>query len=147
MNGSNQSLTIESRKETEGRQNRPSSASRRSQDRTARKAFLIITLLPIALIALMAIALVIRTWPILSAYSPADLVFGMTWKPDNGQFGFWPFITGTIWVTVVGVLLAVPACLLVSLYLSEYAHATTRSITKPILDLLAAIHPVVYGVW
>ena len=132
---------------TEGRLNRPSGASRSSQDRTVRKAFLIITMLPLFLIVVMAIALVIRTWPILSVYSPAELVFGMTWKPDNGLFGFWPFITGTVWVTVVGVLLSVPACLLVSLYLSEYAHSSTRSIAKPVLDLLAAIPPVVYGVW
>jgi phosphate transport system permease protein len=148
MNGANKILTIESRNETEGRQNRPSAASPRNrQNQTARKAFLIITLLPILLIALMAVALIIRTWPILSVYSPLKLVFGTVWKPDNGQFGFWPFITGTVWVTVVGVLLAVPACLLVAVYLSEYAHATTRSIAKPVLDLLAAIPPVVYGVW
>ena len=147
MSSQNQIIKSESMLKTEGRLNRPSGASRSSQDRTARKAFLIITMLPLFLIVVMAIALVIRTWPILSVYSPAELVFGMTWKPDNGQFGFWPFITGTIWVTVVGVLLAVPACLLVSLYLSEYAHSATRSIAKPVLDLLAAIPPVVYGVW
>ncbi|MBI3739818.1 MAG: phosphate ABC transporter permease subunit PstC, partial [Chloroflexi bacterium] len=51
------------------------------------------------------------------------------------------------WVTAVGVLLAIPPCLLVALYLSEYAHAFTRSLAKPVLDLLAAIPPVVYGVW
>jgi phosphate transport system permease protein len=147
MNGSNQSLTIESSKEKEGRQNRPSSASRNNQDRTARNAFLAITLFPILLIGFIIIALIIRTWPILSAYPVKDLIFGMTWKPDNGLFGFWPFITGTVWVTVVGVLLAVPPCLLVSIYLSEYAHSVTRSIAKPVLDLLAAIPPVVYGVW
>ncbi len=147
MNGVNQTLTTESHTETEGRQNRPSAAPRRRQDRNARRAFLVITLLPLILIVLIAGALIIRTWPILSADSPAGLIFGTIWKPDNGQFGFWPFITGTVWVTVVGVLLAVPACLLVALYLSEYAHATTRSIAKPVLDLLAAIPPVVYGVW
>src|SRR5512135_834952 len=71
----------------------------------------------------------------------------MTWKPDDGIFGFWPFITGTAWVTVVGVLLSVPPCLLVALYLSEYAHNRTRAVAKPVLDLLAAIPPVVYGLW
>jgi phosphate transport system permease protein len=147
MNGSNSTLTIKSIKETEGRHNRPSSASRTSQDRIARRAVLIITLLPLLLIVLIIIALIIRTWPILSAYSIRDLIFGTIWKPDNGKFGFWPFITGTVWVTVVGVALSVPPCLLVSLYLSEYAHSTTRSIAKPVLDLLAAIPPVVYGVW
>ena len=40
-----------------------------------------------------------------------------------------------------------PPCLLVSIYLAEYAHAKIRSIAKPVLDLLAAIPPVVYGVW
>jgi phosphate transport system permease protein len=75
------------------------------------------------------------------------LFFGIRWKPEEGSFGFWPFIMGTVWVTVVGVLLSVPPCLLVAVYLSEYAHSVTRSAAKPILDLLAAIPPVVYGVW
>jgi phosphate transport system permease protein len=43
--------------------------------------------------------------------------------------------------------LAAPACILISIYLAEYAHARTRLLAKPILDLLAAIPPVVYGVW
>jgi phosphate transport system permease protein len=88
-----------------------------------------------------------RSWPIISAYGLSDLLFGEVWKPNNGQFGFWPFILGTFWVTTVGVVLSVPACLLSSIYLAEYAHTRTRSIAKPVLDLLAAIPPVVYGVW
>jgi phosphate transport system permease protein len=54
---------------------------------------------------------------------------------------------GTVWVTAVGLILSIPACLLVSIYLAEYAHASTRTAAKPVLDLLAAIPPVVYGVW
>jgi phosphate transport system permease protein len=45
------------------------------------------------------------------------------------------------------VILSVPPCLLISIYLAEYAHVSTRSVAKPVLDLLAAIPPVVYGVW
>ena len=108
---------------------------------------MVVTLFPLFLIVFIVALLIVRTWPILSAYPAKDLIFGMIWKPDNGKFGFWPFIMGTVWVTVVGVVLAVPPCLLVSLYLSEYAHSMTRSIAKPVLDLLAAIPPVVYGVW
>ena len=108
---------------------------------------MVVTLFPLFLIVFIVLLLIVRTWPILSAYPAKDLIFGMIWKPDNGKFGFWPFIMGTVWVTVVGVVLAVPPCLLVSLYLSEYAHSMTRSIAKPVLDLLAAIPPVVYGVW
>jgi phosphate transport system permease protein len=44
-------------------------------------------------------------------------------------------------------ILAVAPCILVALYLSEYARSTTRVVAKPVLDLLAAIPPVVYGVW
>jgi phosphate transport system permease protein len=131
----------------EGRLSRPSTPVRARQDRTARRAFFIITLLPVALILIITVALFIRAWPILSTYQLTDLLFGKVWKPNSGQFGFLPFILGTIWVTVVGVLLAVPACLLTSIYLAEYAHANLRSFAKPILDVLAAIPPVVYGVW
>ena len=91
-------------------------------------------------------ALLIRAWPILSAYPLSDLLLGKTWKPNDGLFGFRPFILGTVWVTIVGLLLAVPPCLMVSIYLAEYAHARMRAVAKPILDLLAAIPPVVYGV-
>jgi phosphate transport system permease protein len=117
------------------------------KDLAAKRAFFVITLLPVLLIVIVAAALLVRAWPILSAYQLTDLLFGRTWKPNNGEFGFLPFILGTVWVTIVGLLLAVPLCLLVSIYLAEYAHARTRSLAKPILDLLAAIPPVVYGVW
>ena len=113
----------------------------------AQRAFLAITLFPLLLIAIITITLVIRAWPILSEFGFSDLILGDVWRPNNGQFGLWPFILGTVWVTAIGVILAVPVCLLASLYLSEYANNRTRSIVKPILDLLSAIPPVVYGVW
>ncbi|MBI5294033.1 MAG: phosphate ABC transporter permease subunit PstC [Chloroflexi bacterium] len=131
----------------EGRSPRPSIAPRARQDQRARRVFFIITLLPVFLILAVTIALLVRAWPILQAYPLGDLLFGQVWKPSDKLFGFGPFILGTLWVTVVGVLLSVPPCLLASIYLAEYAHSATRSFTKPVLDLLAAIPPVVYGVW
>ncbi len=130
-----------------GRNPRPSAALRTRKDNAARRAFFIFTLLPVALIVFVTGALFFRAWPIIREYGLSDLLFGEVWKPNNGQFGFWPFILGTFWVTLVGVILSVPACLLASIYLAEYAHTRTRSFAKPILDLLAAIPPVVYGVW
>jgi len=134
-------------KQTEGRQPRPSATLRARQDTKARRAFFIFTLLPVLLIIFITVALFFRSWPIISEYGLSDLLFGEIWKPNQGLFGFRPFILGTFWVTIVGVVLAVPACLLASIYLAEYAHNRTRSFAKPILDLLAAIPPVVYGVW
>ncbi len=62
----------------------------------------------------------------------------------KGLFGFWPFISGTFWVTVTATLLAVPPCILTALYLSEYARSSTRAFMKPLMDLLAAIPS---GLW
>src|SRR5512140_4036015 len=126
---------------------RPSVAPRVRLDQAAKRASSVVTILPVILSVGMTIALIVRAWPIIQADSLASTVFGRVWKPEEGSFGFWPFIMGTAWVTVVGVLLAVPPCLLVALYLSEYAHNATRAVAKPVLDLLAAIPPVVYGVW
>jgi phosphate transport system permease protein len=147
MSQSKHIFSPETNKQAEGRSPRPSVAARTRQDQAARRAFFIITFLPVALIAIITIALFVRAWPILSTHRLTDLIFGAIWKPGDGKFGFWPFIVGTIWVTIVGVVLSVPACLLTSIYLAEYAHAATRSIAKPVLDLLSAIPPVVYGVW
>ena len=130
-----------------GRNPRPSATLRTRKDNAAHQTFFIFTLLPALLILFVTVALFVRSWPIISEYGLSDLLFGEVWKPNNGQFGFWPFILGTFWVTTVGVILSVPACLLASIYLAEYAHARTRSFAKPVLDLLAAIPPVVYGVW
>jgi phosphate transport system permease protein len=147
MSRSNTPTTSPFNPQAEGRTTRPSAAARARKDQTAKRTFFVITLLPVVLILIVSVALFVRAWPILSEYQLSDLLLGKIWKPNSGLFGFLPFILGTVWVTAVGILLAVPPCLLVSIYLAEYAHDRTRSIAKPILDLLAAIPPVVYGVW
>ncbi len=121
--------------------------ARVAQDRNTRRALSALALLPMILVAAITLGLAFRAWPVLATRSLSQTVFGAVWKPEQGLFGFWPFIAGTAWVTAVAMLLAVLPCILVALYLSEYAHATTRLLAKPVLDLLAAIPPVVYGVW
>ena len=147
MSQLNSPLENQSNHQTEGRLSRPSAPSRARTNHTAQRTFFILTVVPVALIIIIAVALVVRSYPILNSYSLSDLLLGETWRPNNGEFGFRPFILGTFWVTAVGVLLSVPPCLLVSVYLAEYAHNRTRTFAKPILDVLAAIPPVVYGVW
>jgi phosphate transport system permease protein len=143
----NQISTPQSTNETTGRLTRPVATPRTRQNNFAQRTFFGFTLLPVILILIVTIALLVRSWPILNAYPLGELLFGNVWKPTDGLFGFWPFIVGTVWVSAVGIILAVPPCLLVSIYLAEYAHSKIRSIAKPVLDLLAAIPPVVYGVW
>ncbi len=117
------------------------------KDRLAGRALWFIALLPLVLLVLMAAGLAARTSPLLAHASPWALLFGETWSPQQGLFGFLPFIVGTVWVTTVAMVIALPPSLLMAIYLAEYARPRTRNVMKPILDLLAAIPSVVYGVW
>lgn len=130
-----------------GRFIRSAASPRDRRDRTAQRLFFGLTLLPVLVMAVIALALVLRAWPILSQYGLADLLLGTVWKPNAGQFGLLPFLLGTVWVTAIGVLLAAPLCVLAAIYLAEYARSGLRAVVKPILDLLAAIPPVVFGIW
>ena len=131
----------------EGRENRSSLVSRRRSDRLAGRLFFVFSVIPVALAILILLMLVYKSWPLLKTHSAWQLLFGKVWKPEEGLFGFWPFIAGTFWVTLAALVLAVPPCLLTAIYLSEYAGRTLRKFMKPLLDLLAAIPSVVYGVW
>jgi phosphate transport system permease protein len=120
---------------------------RRLLDQAGGKLFLTTTGLPFLIVAVMIVVLLVRTMPIITIKPLDKLLFGNIWLPFKGEFGFFPFLIGTLWVTILAMLLAVPPCLLNAIYLSEYAHITIRATLKPLLDLLAGIPSVVYGVW
>jgi phosphate transport system permease protein len=101
----------------------------------------------VLLVLAMVAALLARSWPILQRKSLGELLLGTTWHPLQGEFGFRPFVIGTLWVTVLALAIAVPLCTLCSIYLSEYARPLVRRAAKPLIDLLAGIPSVVYGVW
>ncbi|MCJ7506479.1 phosphate ABC transporter permease subunit PstC [Candidatus Bathyarchaeota archaeon] len=88
-----------------------------------------------------------RSMLILTTESLGELLLSSSWHPWRKEFGFYPFIAGTIWVTVVAMVLSVPLSLLTSVYLAEYAPTKVRGITKVTVDLLAGIPSVVYGLW
>jgi phosphate transport system permease protein len=107
----------------------------------------LLTLAVMLLVPLIAVALVLRARPILAARPLGELLLSTTWHPLRGEFGFYPFMMGTLWVTSVAMFLAVPPSLLTAIYLAEYAPAQVRAFAKPLIDLLAGIPSVVYGVW
>ncbi len=87
--------------------------------------------------------------------SMTDFFFGSEWSPQialrqdqvgaSGAFGAIPLFTGTLMVTVIAMLIAVPIGLMAAIYLSEYASSQLRAFAKPILEVLAGIPTVVYG--
>lgn len=74
--------------------------------------------------------------------------FGTTiWQPQAGRFGIWPLILGTMMVSVIAMLVAIPLGLASAVYLSEYASRRVRSLFKPVLEVLVGIPTVVYGLF
>ena len=68
-----------------------------------------------------------------------------TWQPQAGTFGIWPLILGTVYITVIALIVAVPIGLAAAVYLSEYASPRARGILKPTLEILVGIPTVVFG--
>lgn len=120
---------------------------RRFKDNFARRMMFGLCLFVLGLTFIMAFGLYQRSKPILAISRLRDLLFSATWHPAQGQFGLGSFIVGTFWVTAIAIMIAIPLSILTAIYLSEYAHNRIREFLKPILDLLAGISPVVYGVW
>ncbi len=123
------------------------SAIRLFRDRLAKWSMFLLTLLPGLVVGLMVLGLVLRSKSILLVKSIPKLLFSTAWHPLRGDFGLLPFISGTLWVTFVAMIIAVPISLLTAVYLSEYAPRVVREVARPIVDLLAGLPSVVYGVW
>ncbi len=117
------------------------------KDKLASKIMLVLTVLSGSIVFLIAIGLYLRARPILGIKPLRELLFSTSWHPLRKEFGFFPFIMGSLWVTGVAVIIAIPLCLLTTIFLSEYAPRYIREWAKPLIDLLAGIPSVVYGVW
>lgn len=87
--------------------------------------------------------------------SPFEFLFGLHWSPQtairadqvgsSGAFGAVPLFAGTLLITVIAMLVAVPVGLMSAVFMSEYADPRLRAWAKPILEILAGIPTVVYG--
>jgi len=124
-----------------------SKPKRQSVDKFAGRIMRLLVIATVLLVPLIAIALFIRAYPILTFTPLGELLTSDSWHPLKGQFGLYPFILGTLSVTTLSMIIAVPLSLLTALYIAEYASIRVRSIMKPLIDLLAGIPSVVYGVW
>ncbi len=117
------------------------------KDRTARGSMLVLTLLSIVMVADIAIGLYLKSKPVLDSESLWTLLFSSEWKPLKGRFGFLPFLMGTVWVTLLSIAIALPISLLTAVFLTEYARPIIKKFVFPVLDILAALPSVIYGVW
>jgi phosphate transport system permease protein len=120
---------------------------RRIKDSAATKSMRLALALVNTLLFLLVLGLFAKSRPILAKVSIVDLLFSSSWHPLRGEFGFYPFIIGTLAATAIAMIMAIPICLLSAIYLSEYAHRRLRELVRPVIDLLAGIPSVIYGFW
>lgn len=96
-----------------------------------------------------------ESWQFFGKVNIFEFMFGTSWSPQislradqsgsSGSFGAVPLFAGTLLISLIAMLIAVPVGLMSAIYLSEYAAPTVRQYAKPALEILAGIPTVVYG--
>ncbi len=83
-------------------------------------------------------------------YPISEFFFSTTWSPNfrgNSDLGILPLLWGTLYISFIALLVAVPVGLFSAIYLSEYAGPKMRSVAKPLIEVLAGIPTIVYGLF
>jgi len=103
------------------------------------------------------LSMLFETLHFFSQVSARDFFLGTVWDPrfsaagstsaTAGQFGLVPLLWGTAYISAVALAVAVPVGLMAAIYMSEYASKGVRSVVKPVLELLAGIPTIVYGLF
>ena len=100
----------------------------------------------LAIMSLVGVFLGFRAWQALSV-SGFSFLIEQAWEPDSGKFGIAAVLFGTVLIALVAVIIAVPLALGTALYITEYAPRKIRQFLIGLVDLMAAIPSVVYGLW
>ena len=86
-------------------------------------------------------------------YPAGEFFFSTTWDPSfsgrggGSELGIIPLLWGTLYISFIALLVAVPIGLLAAIYMSEYASPKVRGVAKPLLEILAGIPTIVYGLF
>lgn len=101
------------------------------------------------------LSLLFEAWRFFLHIPLDDFLFGLNWSPQtairedqvgaSGSFGAIPIFAGTLLITLIAMIVAVPLGLMSAIYMSEYASPKVRAVAKPLLEVLAGVPTVVYG--
>ena len=96
------------------------------------------------------LSMLFETGHFFQKYSWTEFFFGSNWTPrfqGNSQLGILPLLWGTLYISLIALLVAVPIGMFAAIYMSEYASRRVRSIAKPAIEILAGIPTIVYGLF
>src|ERR1700744_5059366 len=120
---------------------------RKWKDRASGGVFALLTAVAVLIVVVIGGGLWWKARPITKTQSIGQLLLSDNWKPFSGHFGFWGYIAGSLTVTAIAILIALPVSVLAAVYLSEFAPARLKKWLLPFIDLLSGIPPIIYGVW
>ncbi|WP_457553693.1 phosphate ABC transporter permease subunit PstC [Desulfobacula sp.] len=120
---------------------------RQNIDKTVRSVFLLIALFSITALSLIMVFLFIEGIPIFDHISVKDFLFGQYWYPtdDPADFGIFPLILGSVYVTVFSGIIAIPLGVMTAVYLAQIASPRVAEIIKPVVEIMASMPSVVIG--
>jgi len=109
--------------------------------------FVACAVLTLATTVSIAAMLLLRSSEFFAEYSIVDFFTGTSFRASSELFGLVPLLLATILVTITAAAVALPVGTLTAIYLSEYASGRTRAILKPLLEILAGVPTIVYGIF
>ncbi|MDP2739141.1 MAG: phosphate ABC transporter permease subunit PstC [Pseudorhodobacter sp.] len=123
--------------------------------RNISERFVVVLLIGAALVAVLTtfgilFSLAFETWHFFNLYPAKDFFFSTVWNPQfrgGSTLGILPLIWGTLYVSFIALVVAVPVGLMSAIYLSEYATSRARTVIKPLIEILAGIPTIVYGLF
>lgn len=133
----------------------PDFAARVAVEGVVRRALMGSSALAVLVTAGIVFSLIFETARFFAKISPVAFLFGLEWSPQtairadqvgsSGAFGAVPIFAGTLMITVIAMLVAVPIGLLSAIHMTFYASPRFRNVAKPALEMLAGVPTVVYG--
>ncbi|MFZ4519632.1 MAG: phosphate ABC transporter permease subunit PstC [Microthrixaceae bacterium] len=115
-------------------------------DRAFRTLTLIAGTMVLVILLLIAVTMTVRAWPAFSELG-ASYFFGTEWVPSQGKYGILPLVWGTVLVSLIALLFAVPMSIGIALFVTELAPRRLRRPVVTVVDILAAVPSVVFGLW
>lgn len=134
-----------------GSTDRPSfegrSAAARRADPLFRWALTVLAGLVLVLLVFFFVFLIKKAQPALAHQGVFSFVFSNDWNPSKEIFGAWPMLAGTLITSAIAIVIGVPVAVATALFITELAPARLRSPLTILVELLAAVPSVVYGLW
>jgi len=118
---------------------------RKYSEKAMELVFMASATVSIIAVAVICIFLFSKGAPAIFEIGVLEFLGGIVWKPLEGQFGIFPMIVGSVYVTAGAIILGVPVAILCAVFMAKFCSDRLYRFLKPAIDLLAGIPSIVYG--